>query len=65
MPHDLNGKPVVEGDMVIVRFKVVSVTTGEEYCNASLETLEPMYPGEHKTALTVNTRQVEIAEVTA
>jgi len=60
MPHDANGNVIKNGDRVKVAFIVKEVYQGEEYCNCSLETVHPMYPGEHKTALTVNTRQVEL-----
>ena len=62
MPHDKNGKLVEKGATVNVSFKVVDVYTGDDYCNASLETVEPMFPGDHKTGLTINTKQCEVAD---
>jgi len=64
MPHDKNGKLVENGARVRVDFIVTNVyqTEGDGYCNASLETVEPMFPGQHKTSLTVNTKQVEVVE---
>jgi hypothetical protein len=38
------------------------VSTGEEYCNVNLETVEPMFPGEYKSAITLNAKQVELVE---
>lgn len=58
MPHDKNGKTLRPGDLVTMAFNVTAVQTGEEYCNVSLESVEPMYPGEHKTNVTANARQV-------
>jgi hypothetical protein len=61
MPHDKNGNILQPGDRVIVRAVVNRVDAGDEYCNVTLETEEPMYPGDHRSALTLNTRQVEKA----
>jgi hypothetical protein len=60
MPHDINGNLLKEGDQVSCLFVVKSITTGEEYCNVTLETVEPMYPGTHKTTLTANAKQVAL-----
>lgn len=64
MPHDKNGVILAVGDRVTVEFTVTSVSTGDEYCNVNLESVEPMYPGPHKTTLgAVNTRQtVKVSE---
>lgn len=61
MPHDKNGNQLSPGDNVIVRATVVRVDAGEDYCNIQLETVEPMFPGEHKSAITLNAKQVEKA----
>ena len=61
MPHDKNGNVLAAGDEVIVRAKVTQVHTGEEYCNLTVETVEPMFPGDVKSTLTLNTKQVEKA----
>ena len=62
MPHDINGRELKAGDIVTVRFRVKSVQANDEFCNCNLETLEPMFPGNHTTQLTVNTKQSEWAE---
>jgi len=59
MPHDKNGQQISVGDDVLIRATVTSVSPGEEYCNVNLETVEPMFPGEHKTPIVLNARQVE------
>lgn len=59
MPHDKHSQLLYEGDEVIIRARVTRVMDGEEYCNVDVETLEPMFPGTHKSKLTLNTRQVE------
>jgi hypothetical protein len=59
MPHDKNGVLLAVGDEVIVRAKVTQVHTGTEYCNLTLETVEPMFPGKDKNTITLNTKQVE------
>lgn len=58
MPHDKFGIELKPGDMVMIQATVLSVQPGEEFCNVSLETVEPMYPGTHKTAITANAKQV-------
>lgn len=63
MPHDKNGNLLEVGDDVIIRAKVTQVHTGEEYCNLSLESVEPMYPGDSKNQFTLNTKQVEKSTV--
>lgn len=58
MPHDREGNLLSEGDIVMVPAVVKSVSTGTDYCNVSLETVESMYPGEHKSAMSLNAKQV-------
>jgi hypothetical protein len=58
MPHDANGKLLNVGDKVNLPCTVKAVTTSEEYCNVTLETEHAMYPGEYKTGVTVNAKQV-------
>lgn len=60
MPHDMNDRLLQVGDRVTVEFEVVSISTAEEYCNCNIATVIPMYPGESKVQLWVNTRQVEL-----
>lgn len=62
MPHDRKGQKLEVGDRVMIEAVVTAVWEGEEYCNVTLETIEPMYPGENKTGITLNARQVEKAE---
>jgi hypothetical protein len=59
MPHDKNGNTLQPGDRVIVKATVMRVDPAEEYCNVSLETEEPMYPGDYKSPIILNARQVE------
>jgi hypothetical protein len=58
MPHDRNGALLKVGDKVSVPCVVTSISEGTEYCNLSLETEHPMYPGKDKTAVVVNNGQV-------
>lgn len=63
MPHDKNGRELKEGDIVNMQFKVREVSQLENYCNCSLESVLPLYPGNGSTVLSgVNTRQVELFE---
>lgn len=58
MPHDQNGNLLTVGDYVLVPARVKEVYSGEEYCNVQLETALPMYPGESKSGMTLNAKQV-------
>lgn len=60
--HDKNGKPLAVGDRVTVTATIKETYLGEEYCNVQLETEEPMYPGDNKTIITLNAKQVEKQE---
>lgn len=60
MTHDRNGRVVVEGDIVNIPCRVKSVQAGIEYCNVTVETLDPMPPYSVPNTITLNTRQVEI-----
>lgn len=59
MPHDLFNQPLVVGDLVTVECRVTAVYPSNDYCNLTLETKEPMFPGFTKTTLSVNAKQVE------
>ncbi len=58
MPHTKQGEVIAAGDVVLVYFSVKSVDAHEEYCNITLESIEPMYPGDNKTCVVLNARQV-------
>jgi hypothetical protein len=58
MPHDKNGLPVRIGDLVNVPCTVKDVQPGLEYCNLTLETVEPMFPGKEKSSICLNAKQV-------
>lgn len=58
MPHDKNDQEISKGDRVTIEFIVKDVYTSEDHCNLSLESVEGMPPGGHKTTLSaINTRQ--------
>lgn len=59
MPNDKNGALVKVGDTVIVPCVITSITEGTEYCNVTMETVEPMYPGDSKNTIVLNAKQVE------
>lgn len=61
MPHDRQGNTLKEGDIVMLPVKVKSLAVGEDYCNVTVETLHPMFPGDRHDAFTLNTRQLEPA----
>lgn len=58
MPHDKNNQLLKVGDKVMIEATVTSLQIGEEYCNVSLETTEPMFPAAYKSAMTLNAKQV-------
>lgn len=58
MPHDRKGILLNVGDHVVIEATVTEVQPGEEYCNVSVKTVEPMYPGDNKSTITLNAKQV-------
>lgn len=62
MPHAKNGQEVKAGDVVVIRFKVRDVDAGAGYCNATLDTVEPMYPTGLTTCVALNAKQIEYVE---
>jgi hypothetical protein len=59
MPHDKNGTPLKAGDTVTIVATVREIQTSPDYCNMTVETVEPMHPSKNLTAITLNCRQVE------
>lgn len=55
--HDKNGHPLKVGDRVTVEFEIVEVAATEEFCNANLKTVEPMYPSDRRDSYWLNTKQ--------
>lgn len=60
MAHDVNGTPLEVGDSVVLEGVITQIQPGEEYCNLTFETDEPMYPGNSKSAVVVNAKQVTL-----
>jgi hypothetical protein len=58
MPHTQSGFEVQVGDTVMVLMIVKEVIQGEDYCNARLETVYPMYPSKEKNTIWLNTGQI-------
>jgi hypothetical protein len=56
--HDMNGRPLSVGDSVLVPATITVVQATDEYCNISMETDVPMYPGTHKSTIALNAKQV-------
>ncbi len=63
MPHSKSGKLVSVGDRVVLYGTVTAVQTGEEYCNLTMVADDPMPPYTSSYSITLNTKQVELAEV--
>jgi hypothetical protein len=58
--HDKNGKLLNIGDKVIVECVVENTyaTENDGFCNITVKTVEPMFPTEHPTTITFNSKQV-------
>lgn len=63
MPHDKNGNLLQVGDAVLIEATVTMVSTGEEYCNVTVSTVEKMFPGDYVTTITLNAKQVVLSPV--
>jgi hypothetical protein len=57
--HDRKGNPITVGDKVWIPCIVKGTMATDEYCNVTLESEEPMYPGKYKSTFTVNAKQTE------
>lgn len=62
MPHDANGTLLEKGDVVELVCRVKDVQAGEEYCNLTIETVTPMYPGNSVSCVVVNAKQVVLRQ---
>lgn len=62
MPHDMNGRPIKAGDRVLVPCEVVSVSEGQQYCNAFLRTARVMAGNGSPISITVNAGQCILDE---
>jgi len=62
MPHDLAGKLLQKGDRVFIVAIVKDIQEGDEYCNVTLETDQPMFPSDSKTTIVLNTKQTKKVE---
>ena len=60
MPHDVNNNLLAEGDEVILRAKVKSIQTGEDYCNVTIESVHGRRPdGLKESVSAINTGVLE------
>jgi hypothetical protein len=59
MPHDLRGNELKEGDAVVLRGTVKSVSAGEEYCNITIESEHGRQPDGLKETVTFNAAVLE------
>jgi hypothetical protein len=58
--RDVNGTELRVGDHVVVEGVIKSANPTDEYCNVQIETDEPMYPGDSKSTLWLNAKQVTL-----
>lgn len=63
--HDINGTKLEAGDSVVLEGVITSVQPGEEYCNLTFESDEVMPPGNSKTTVTLNSKQVTLCRKAA
>lgn len=60
MPHDKNGKELHIGDLVTIACVIKEISQeSTDYCNITLESVEPMYPSNRLNIIALNTKQVE------
>lgn len=54
--HDAKGRPLKEGDVVLIPAKITSLHAGEDYCNVSLQTVLGRRPDDAKESISaINT----------
>ena len=58
MPHDRDGQELRVGDIVRVTCHVKKIEQSEDYCNLTLETSQPMHPGNQRSPVVLNAKQV-------
>lgn len=56
--HDKFGHALKPGDDVLIHAKVTECHEGDNYCNVTLETEEVMFPGDAKSTVNLNAKQV-------
>ncbi len=62
MPHDVNGKMLKEGDVVMIPAKVKTVNPGDDFCNLTVESIHGRKPDGTKETMTLNAAVVELVE---
>lgn len=62
MPVDRNGKKIHTGDIVYVPCMVKGIDRHPDFINVLLTTCDPVYPGNSRQDLLMNSQQVEIKE---
>jgi hypothetical protein len=58
--HDRNGQALKEGDLVSVLFKIKSVGPDQDFCNCTLETVDPMPGNGSQSTLVLNAKQTTL-----
>ena len=58
MPHDRDKKELRVGDLVNIAARIIEIHQTAEFCNVTLETLQPMPPSGSLTRLHLNAMQV-------
>lgn len=56
--HDRDGNLLAVGDRVVIEAHITAISEGEQYCNCTVATVEPMPPYNTGTSVTLNTKQV-------
>jgi hypothetical protein len=56
---DRNGKELEVGDVVFVPCVVEHIGISDDWANTRLRTRDPMFPGQYRAELNLNSRQLE------
>lgn len=65
MPHTKDGREVRQGESYNLPVRIIEVQSGENHCNCTCETVEPLFPTNQPNQLVVNTKQLTSFQVSA
>lgn len=62
MPHDMVGKQVRVGDVVVMTLRVSSIFSNAKACDVALQALDPQQTGEYLPSVFCSARLVTVVE---
>lgn len=65
MPHDVNGKRLSVGDLVMLPCRVTALSEQADGCNVTLEASQAAPDGEYRPTVTCNAKLTELADAPA